>query len=1060
MKKIEFNIITNLFKKHLLVFSIIFALSCAKASMAQLLLPEEKPTTPAIPSLVDDLKKTDNNLGGSPSTTGQQQNATTTPTGQNGEGGTTEGEAEEDASGDPFDCNVSGCAKMYPANNISELHHRYEAGGNPCAFNNCAKGDPGSCSYGSSQLACKKGGMKDFLSKLQKNKSLWKALGGGTYNQMVARACTPPATSFASAWKSLCNNASTKAAINKVQEDYMKQTYYDTAARLVKKNWGLDFNSMSPELQMSLYSAAVALGTGGASRLINSVKNNIGDPKKMTEEELLIAMYQRRDYFYGSSSPDIRASVQRRNAREGAEALESLQIRKAWEAEQKKPKDQQKTYEQVVQEVTGRPACTGGQAGTFNCKGSGASGGPGTADEDKGIADNGKNCAPSQYLNSYEGCMFCPIFAVIFNAASTVAKNASNALSLPILSVVIVGWAIWIAFVVIKYISSFQTQDGAKLIQEILNKSFVVLIVAYFLKSGAAETASMFVEPVFNTGFKLAQMFAGGSCNTSSSSIIADGGLPASMGQNILCTIEAIQNKLISTMALGMSSICVAIYVKGTMLIFPSIPYLLSGILIMAGAFIMMIIYPFLLMDCVLHLCIACALIPFALGVYTFKITRKYMKPVWDIFVSCMFKFIFISLIVLILTNAIQVTLDNSGITKVDDNSFVEAIITTFVWGGVTLIKVLFVLLLGWCVMGSFNEYAGNFAGSIANTDFGSKLGGLAGNATKSMGKKLWGGAKKAGGLVAEASKEKMGDIKRDAQSKMITNAVSRGNGTQEAIMDKSGNVIGYKYEVKSRSLIRGREKTKSVTVMNNGTKMIESSKKYSDGRVVTTKSDGYLKQVETTKDGKVVSNQVSIETAGLRAIRNTDGSMNMASLNMAMRDSAFSPEMVKAAALKQYAEESFAAMGYKFDGALTPENIKTSVDKDGNEVMELTGQNTTLRMTLNQEAEQGARPLVELATHDKQGNLNVYATDGMFNKHTVHYTDPETGEKKKQEKFAMSEFYAKQTKYAVDFDGNFANIFNKRSPSAFSEKDKEKMRRQFLSNREKNKQARIGGIK
>lgn len=1036
------------------MLSILLALSCVKTSFAQLLIPEEKPTT-TIPNLVQDLEQEGNNLGGG------QPSTPTTPGGQQeggGEGGTgnAEGETEGATNGKAFDCNVSGCAKMYPADNISELHHRYEAGGNPCAFNNCAAGDPGSCSYGSSQLACSGGGMKDFLSKLQSNKSIWKALGGGTYDQMVARACTPPATNFASAWKSLCSDSSTKATINQLQEDYMKKTYYDAAAKLVKDNWGLDFNSMSPELQMSLYSAAVALGTGGASRLIKSVKNNIGDPKAMSEEELLIAMYHRRDYFYGSSSPSIRASVQRRNAREGAEALESLQIRKAWEAEQQKPKDQQKTYEQIVQEVTGRPACTGGQAGNFDCKASGALGG----DEDKGIADNGKNCAPSQYLNSYQGCLFCPIFAVIFNAASTVAKNASNALSLPILAVVIVGWAIWIAFVVIKYLYSFQTQDGAKLLQEIFNKSFVVVIVAYFLKTGAAETASMFIEPVFNTGFKLAQMFAGASCNTSSSTIITDGGLPASMGQNILCTIQAIQNKLISTMALGMSSICVAIYVKGKMIIFPSLPYLFSGILIIAGAFIMMIIYPFLLMDCVLHLCIACALIPFALGVYPFKITRKFMKPVWDTFVSCMFKFIFISLIVLILTNAIQVTLDSSGITKVDDNSFVDALVKTFVWSGVTIIKVLFVLLLGWCVMGSFNEYAGNFTGSIANSDFGAKLGGMAGNATKSMGKKLWGGAKKAGGLVAEASREKMGDMKRDAQSKMITSAVARGNGTQEAIMDKSGNVIGYKYEVKSRSLIRGREKTKSVTIMNNGTKMITSSKKYSDGRVVTTKTDGYLKQVETTKDGKVVSNKVSVETAGLRAIRNTDGSMNMASLNMAMRDSAFSPEMVKATALKQYAEESFAAMGYKFDGQLSPENIKTSVDKNGNEVLELTGEKSTLRMTLNSLAEMGGRPLVELATHDKQGNLNIYATDGMFNKHTVHYTDEKTGEKKKHEKFAMSEFYAKQTKYPVDYDGNFANIFNKRAPSAFSEKDIEKMRRQFISNREKNKQARIGGIK
>lgn len=979
---------------------------------------------------------------------------------------------ETTSDSQPFsNCTASGCAKMYPEDDIASLHHRYEAAGNPCAFNNCAAGDPGSCSYGSSQLACNGGGMKDFLKTLQSNSSIWNSLGGGTYNQMVARACTAPATSFSSAWKSLCSG-SNKAAIEKAQEEYMQKMYYDTAAQSIKNNFGIDFNAMSPELQMALYSAAVALGTpGGTRKLMNSIKNNIGDPTTMTEEELLVAMYQRRDYFYGSSSPSIRASVQKRNAREGSEALESYKIRQAWEAEQQKPKDQQKSYAEVVQEVTGRPVCSGNQAGTFNCGASGASGGP-NAGSSGGSSSSGnasgavdpegqQNCAPSRYIASYGGCMLCPLFAVIYNAASTIAKHASDVFSKPILSVVLVAWAIWIAMQVIKFVSAWETKDGAKLLQEIINKSFVVFIIAYFLNTGAKETAAMFIEPVFNTGFKLAQTFISDkSCSTTAYNIITDGGLPASMGQSILCTLQALQKKLVSTLALGMSSFCIAINVKGTMLIFPSLPYFVSGILIICGALMVMIIYPFLLIDCVLHLAIACALLPFALGVYPFKLTRKYMKPIWDTFVSCMFKFIFVSLIVLVLTNAIELTITQTGVGNLDDTNYMEAIVTTLIWGSVTVIKIVFVLLLAWAVLDSFGDYAGQFTGSIANTDFGSKLGGLAANATKSTGQKLWSGAKKAGSVLKENAKEKLGDMKRDAQSKMIEDTVNNGGGTKEAILDKDNNVIGYKYEIKSRSWLKGREKTKSVSIMNNGTKMVTSSKKYEDGRVVTTKSDGYLKQVETSKDGEVISSSVSIETAGLKAIRNTDGTMNMTALNIAMKDSAFSEDVVKAAALKQYAEESFASMGYKFDGDISENNITTSVDENGNQVLELKGKNSNLKMTLNPNSAQGVRPLVEMQHTDEKGNLNSYATDGMFNKYTAYQTDPKTGKTEKKEKFAMSQYYAQKNKYAVDYDGNFANTLYNRAETAFNKQDIEKMRKQFLSDRQKNKQRRISGIK
>ena len=78
----------------------------------------------------------------------------------------------------------------------------------------------------------------------------------------------------------------------------------------------------------------------------------------------------------------------------------------------------------------------------------------------------------------------------------------------------------------------------------------------------------MALEPIFNTGFKLAEVVVGGSCQ-SSFNVINDGGLPASMGNSILCTIEAIQHKLQNTMALGSASMRVALFIESTLFIIP-----------------------------------------------------------------------------------------------------------------------------------------------------------------------------------------------------------------------------------------------------------------------------------------------------------------------------------------------------------------------------------------------------------------------------------------------------------------------------------------------------------
>lgn len=200
----------------------------------------------------------------------------------------------------------------------------------------------------------------------------------------------------------------------------------------------------------------------------------------MTEEAFLNEIYAERsktDKYFKSSSAAVQEGVKKRFARELADIQESLKVSKAWEEEQKKPEGERRSYEEVVKGITGKEPCASGQSSSFsNCS---ISGGAASGEE---RFYEGKNCAPTQYIGTYGNCMFCPLFEVIFNTASKMAKLSFDKLSHPIMLVVLVAWALWLAFEVMKHISSLQTKDAPTLFKTILAKGLVVMVVVIFLQ--------------------------------------------------------------------------------------------------------------------------------------------------------------------------------------------------------------------------------------------------------------------------------------------------------------------------------------------------------------------------------------------------------------------------------------------------------------------------------------------------------------------------------------------------------------------------------------------------
>ncbi len=981
---------------------------------------------------------------------------------------------------------AANCGKMYPEDSIQDLHHKYESAGNPCAFNKCAAGDIGGCSYGSSQLACmdwskdQSGGtMGTYLKRLQNGyPGVWEALGGGSSSSMIEAACNPSSpqhSSFLNAWKGMCSGGSLYNDFGSSQESFIKQTHYDSAVSLIMKNYGIDINQFPPEVQMSVYSASVALGAGGASKwmmrdVVKQLGNDLSDPPTPTEK-LLEVMYDVRKNYYGSSSPAIRESVQNRWEREKQEALESYKIRKAWEEEQANPSEPPKTLEDIVKEVTGKEMCEEGESGSFSSDGNmgnGAeSGGNGSNEEGAGkeasTGYEGKDCAPSQYANTMNFCMFCPLFKVIFNTASAIAQLSFQKLSKPVISLVLVGFAIWIAIKMLAFLSSVEKKEAPALIKELLHMSFVVGVVVILLLSTSSEIFALLMEPVFNTGFKMAQLVVGGG-ECKEYGVLATGGLPASMGNNILCTIEAIQDKLIDTLALGTSSMCVGFFIKAHFFIFPSLPYVFSGLLLWGGALVLMVIFPFLMLDSIFQLTVACALLPVAIGSYPFKYTKGlFVGKVWDTFINAMFNFIFLSIFIFIITTAIDLTLKESIDMSQEtmDQNYVEVIVNELAWAGIALLKIVFVLLLAWALMDEVGTFAGNFSKGINTGGIGRQIGGLAGNGAKALGLKSVGGIKSAGKAIGRDVSQRVGNIRRG-----ITERNLMQNGTATPVLDNEGKQIGTSYSQQSKSWLRGRDKVKSVTIANNGAKLFTTQKDYGDGKIKTTQQDGLIK-ITTTNNNGIISEKISMQAAALKSLSKKDGSINTMAWDNAVANSAFAPEKVKAALVMQYAKESMPGINPELLGSLDEAQINISVNEEGHEVISITesnkdGSSQVIRMTKGT----NGRALLEMESTDSYGNRENYATDGIINRHTESQVDKngnvlldDEGKPQTKTEFAVSSYYSKYVNHPVNSNGNFHSSIPA-DQIMFDDKDMTVALKQMTNDRLKGKVHAIGGFK
>lgn len=401
-----------------------------------------------------------------------------------------------------------------------------------------------------------------------------------------------------------------------------------------------------------------------------------------------------------------------------------------------------------------------------------------------------RGCVPlPAKLAESRSCIYCPLFKTIFNAAQSMSTKAYDKLAGPLANVMLIGFAIVIAFMVLKNVSSFTKQDAPKFITELLVNMFKVLVAYYMLKN-ANIVYGYIVGPVLKAGFEFGSslLFAENkylaACDVSKTlQNVSNGVMPAYLYTNLDCFIRAVQAEVAVPQSVGSSLMCVARN-AGKESIGPvrnvlwDFGMMFQGFAIWVMGWIISLAFAFYLIDATIQLGIIGALMPFLIACWPFKATRNYTSKGWGIFMNTFFVYVFMGLVV-----SINVELLGRGLTG--SKGGFDAIMKALNGNNVQELKELldigfagFLVLVACCLFafkltGQASDLAGTMAGG-GGPKIGANIGGLAyGAATKGVQ-----GTLKTGLGAAKAVSDKTG----------LTNVVNKG---RDWAKDKVWGAVG-----------------------------------------------------------------------------------------------------------------------------------------------------------------------------------------------------------------------------------------------------------------------------
>ena len=356
-------------------------------------------------------------------------------------------------------------------------------------------------------------------------------------------------------------------------------------------------------------------------------------------------------------------------------------------------------------------------------------------------------------LAEARSCIFCPLFKTIFNAAQNMATQSYATLARPLSNVILIAFALLIAFKVLSNVSSFTKQDAPKFITELLVNMFKVLFAFYMLKSSTI-VYEYIIGPVLKAGFEFGAslLFEKGSSYYASCAMntkgVQVGIMPSYLYSNLDCFIQAVQAEVSIPQSIGSTLMCVARNVGKNNAgpvrnLLWDFGMMFQGLAIWVMGWIMSLAFAFYLIDATIQLGIIGALMPFLVACWPFKATKTYTSKGWSMFMNTFFVYVFMGLVVSVNVQLLSQSLSggNGGfdaIMKALNGNEVQKLKDLLDIGFSGFLVFIACCLFAFKLTGQASDLAGSM-GHGSSTNIGSRIGGLAYNAAT---KGVQGGAK------------------------------------------------------------------------------------------------------------------------------------------------------------------------------------------------------------------------------------------------------------------------------------------------------------------------------
>lgn len=633
-------------------------------------------------------------------------------------------------------------------------------------------------------------------------------------------------------------------------------------------------------------------------------------------------------------------------------------------------------------------SCTGGVAA---CKKAAKDNAKHLAEKALGLTP-GKDC-PVPVEDS--PCMFCPMFKILYMASSGVAKASYDAFHSDLGKLILIFLAVSLALIVLKNVASMGARDPGSVLNDVFTKAFVCVAIYIIVTQDYFMVLNATIAPMIKDALNFVSIGDGVdaadhmmNCMRTytptgfSMTMGAMNGavLPTDIGNTIYCAIDNIEQKIHKLFSFGQYAFCLGTGPKKIFLVLPHPVYIIDGLFLYIGGLFFLVAYPWVMADAVLQMGIAFAFLPFAITGYAFSGTKKYLNKTFQWILHSLFVFVFMAILincvlgyVAKLLGLIMSTTGNSDVLFTDPNQGIA-------FYGPNMIKIIFILAIGWVYMPTIRDLAGKFS-SGSPLSAASKVGG---EVTGMMEKNFNKVADVATGMAVQgASATARGAVRlgRNQIRRTIMN-VTQKHGHDDGFGNQTFTIGG---RSAPKWLTRGLEF--KVERDADGNEVLRREFTSVTGRKHVMLSDQYstIKQ-EYTASGNQIKNKVKFKSSFIRKhLMNAKGEVNVGALQAVLNSPLGKNPAYRQAIMEQLSMEVLKSKGKKVGTYYKSRNVTfnpADPTKITIEQIDHSGRTTKFSLDINEKTGQAGVSYATTTGKSKK-DYEIYFNNGMVEMQT-----------------------------------------------------------------------------